>query len=177
MSQDISTGTKNTLRSELEASRNAFHTLLDSLSDADLNKKSNTAAWTNKHIVVHMAMGFFIVPSLILIALLLGRLPKPFSKPFAFLLNVSTMPFNWINALGPYIGGTIFTRKSLGHTFDWFHARIMQILLLIPKEDLKRGMYYPTRWDSFTFKDYMTLEDIFRIPILHSSLHMKQLSG
>jgi hypothetical protein len=171
-----STGTKDTLRSELESSRIAFHTLLNSLSDADLKKKSNNAAWTNKHIVIHMAMGFFILPSLILIALLLGRLPKPCSKIFALLLNVSTIPFNWINALGPYVGGTVFTRKSLSNTFDWFYARIVQILYFIPEKDLKRGMYYPTQWDPFTFKDYMTLEDIFRIPTLHFTFHLKQLS-
>ena len=62
-----SIGRKDSLRSELEASRMAFHTLLDSLSDADLKKKSHNAPWTNKHIVVHMAMGFFslgeILPS------------------------------------------------------------------------------------------------------------------
>ena len=175
MSQDESTGTKDALRSELESSRIAFHTLLDSLSDADLKKKSNNAAWTNKHIIVHMAMGFFILPSLILLALLFGRLPKPLSKLFAILLNISTIPFNWINALGPYIGGAIFTRKSLSTTFDWFHNRIVHLLHYIPEEDLKRGMYYPTKWDASTFKDYMTLEDIFRIPTLHFTFHLKQV--
>ncbi len=176
MSKGKSTGRKDLLRSELESSRLAFHTLLDSLSDADLKKKSHNAAWTNKHIVVHMAMGFFILPSLILIALLFGRLPKPLSKLFALLLNVTTIPFNWINALGPHIGGTVFTRTSLSKTFDWFHARIVQLLNIIPEEDLKRGMYYPTKWDSFTFKDYMTLEDIFRIPTLHFTFHLEQIA-
>src|SRR5713226_9831518 len=125
MSQGKSTDRKDSLRSGLESSRVEFHTLLDSLSDNDLKKKSNNAAWTNKHIVVHMAMGFFILPSLILLALVFGRLPKPLSKLFALLLTVTTIPFNWINALGPSIGGTIFTRKSLSKTFDWVHARIV----------------------------------------------------
>jgi hypothetical protein len=61
MSQKKSTARKDLLRSELEASRVAWHTLLDSLSDTDLKKKSHNATWTNKHIVVHMAMGFFIL--------------------------------------------------------------------------------------------------------------------
>ncbi len=176
MLQGTSTVTKDTLRSELEASRIAFHTLLDSLSDADFKKKSRNAAWTNKHIVVHMAMGFFILPSLILLALVFGRFPHPLSKLFALLLNVTTMPFNRINALGPYIGGTVFTRTALGKTFDWFHARIVQILHVMPEEELKRGMYYPTKWDPVTFKDYMTLEDIFRIPTRHFALHLQQIA-
>jgi hypothetical protein len=86
------------------------------------------------------------------------------------------MPFNWINALGPYIGGKVFTRTSLSKTFDWFHARIAQLLHVIPEEDLKRGMYYPTKWDPFTFKDYMMLEDIFRIPTLHFAFHLEQIA-
>ncbi len=174
MSQGQSRGRKDSLRSELEASRMAFHTLLDSLSDADLKKKSHNTAWTNKHIVVHMAMGFFILPSLLLVALLFGRLPKPLSKLFALLLTVTTLPFNWINALGPYLGGTVFTRTSLGKTFDWFHARIVQLVQSIPEEELKRGMYYPTPWDPLTFQDSMTLEDIVRIPTRHFTFHLEQ---
>ena len=94
MSQGKSTDRKDSLRSELESSRVEFHTLLDSLSDNDLKKKSHNAAWTNKHIVVHIAMGFFILPSLILLALVFGRLPKPISKLLALLLIVTTIPFN-----------------------------------------------------------------------------------
>jgi len=176
MSEGKSTLIKDTLCSKLESSRVAFHTLLDSLSDADLKKRSHNAAWTNKHIVVHMAMGFFILPSLVLLALLFGRLPRIISKLFALLLIIITIPFNWINALGPYIGATIFSRTSLSKALDWFLARIVQLLYAIPEEELKRGMYYPTQWDSFSFKDYMTLEDIFRIPILHFTFHLEQIS-
>jgi len=97
-------------------------------------------------------------------------------KNFALLLNVTTVPFNWINALGPYLGATVFTRTSLSKTFEWFHARSVQLLQIIPEEELKRGMHYPTKWDPFTFKDYMTLEDIFRIPTLHFTFHLKQIA-
>ncbi len=157
MKEDV----KGTLRVELASSRIAFHVLLDSLSDGDLQKHSTNAAWTNKHIVVHMAMGFFILPSLILLALLFGRLPKPISKLFALLLIALTIPFNWINALGPYIGAVLLTRASLKHTFDWFYARIVRLLQLR---------------DPASFKDYMTLADIFRMPIRHFAFHLKQLS-
>lgn len=171
-----STGKKELLRAELEAHRVAFHTLLDSLSDADLKQKSHNAAWTNKRLVFHMAMGVFILPSLILLALLFGRLPQPLSKLFALLLTVMTGPFNWINALGPALGATIFTRTALSKTFDWVHARIVQLLQVLADEDLRRGMAYPTKWDPGTFKDYMTLEDIFRIPTLHFTFHLQQIA-
>ena len=34
----------------------------------------------------------------------------------------------------------------------------------------------PDKRDPFTFKDYMTLEDIFRIPILHFTFHVEQIA-
>ncbi len=81
-----------------------------------------------------------------------------------------------INALGPYLEGIVFTRTSLSKTFDWFYARIVQLLQFIPEEELQRGMYYPTQWDPFTFKDYMTLEDIFRISPRHFTFHLEQIA-
>ncbi len=43
------------LRAELEATRVAFHTLLDSLSDADLARPSSETAWTIKEELWHVA--------------------------------------------------------------------------------------------------------------------------
>ena len=48
MSQGKSTERKDRLQSELEASRVAFHTLLDALNDADLKKKSHNATWPDR---------------------------------------------------------------------------------------------------------------------------------
>ena len=95
-----STGTKDTLRSELEASRLAFHALLDSLSEADFKKKSLNPGWTNEEILFHIALGFFVLLTLLPLARFFGRFPKSFSHPLAHVLNSCTIPFNWINALG-----------------------------------------------------------------------------
>jgi hypothetical protein len=40
---------------------------------------------------------------------------------------------------------------------------------------LRRGMYYPVRWDRF-FKEFMTLADIYRYPTQHFSFHQQQLT-
>jgi hypothetical protein len=85
---------KTILHSELEDSRHNFHALLASLSDEDLQKVSLNPPWTNKQIVFHMVFGFFLLPSLIVIVLLFGRLPRTFSKWFASLLNIAVRPFN-----------------------------------------------------------------------------------
>jgi hypothetical protein len=167
---------KDTLRAELEATRVAFHALLDSLSDDQLRKQSTNPAWTNQQLLFHMALGFFLLPSLIPLVRVLGRLPRPFSKLFARLLNAATRPFNWINATGPQIGGTILTRNTLRKTFDWVHVRILRLLDAMPEEELQRGMYYPDKWDPL-FREYMTLEEIFRYPTRHFQSHLQQIAA
>jgi hypothetical protein len=47
MPQAQQTAKQDVLRLEFEASRVAFHDLLDSLSTADFKKKSLNASWTN----------------------------------------------------------------------------------------------------------------------------------
>src|SRR5205809_2791593 len=52
--------------------------------------------------------------------------------------------------------------------FDWVHARLLKTFDSLHEEEWERcGMYAPTQWDPVSFKDYMTLEDIFRMPLLH----------
>jgi hypothetical protein len=41
--------------------------------------------------------------------------------------------------------------------------------------DLARGMHYPTRWDP-SFKDFMTLADVYRFPTQHFDFHRRQLT-
>ena len=42
-------------------------------------------------------------------------------------------------------------------------------------EALRRGMHFPTQWDSFV-NDYMTLEDVYRYPGQHFDFHAHQLT-
>ena len=172
-----STGTKDTLRSELEASRLAFHALLDSLSEADFKKKSLNPGWTNEEILFHIALGFFVLLTLLPLARFFGCFPKSFSHPLAHVLNSCTIPFNWINALGTRLAGRMSTPEFLGKTFDWVHARLLKTFDSLHEEEWERcGMYAPTQWDPVSFKDYMTLEDIFRMPLLHFTFHLKQIA-
>jgi hypothetical protein len=166
---------KESLLGELEAARLGFHALLDSLSDLDLIKPSANPAWTNQQILFHMALGFFLLPSLIVIVLVFGRLPDVYSRRFAALLDAVTAPFNAINALGPQGGGRILGRQALGRIFDAVYVLIVKLLSSVPDDDLRRGMHYPTRWDPL-FRDYMTLAEIFRFPMVHFYFHVNQIS-
>jgi hypothetical protein len=177
VAHDERTGTQDILRSELEASRGAFHTLLHSFSDADRKKKSLNPGWTNEELLFHIAAGYFLLPVLLPMARVFGRLPRAFSKPFATVLNMGTAPFNWINALGARVGGRMYSLQYLSKEFDRVYSRVLKILDSIDESEWSRGgMYAPVKWDPVTFTDYMTLEDIFRMPVRHFAFHLEQIA-
>ncbi len=163
------------LRGELESARVIFHLLLDSLSDEELMRKSRKPAWTNKQMLFHMALGFFLLPSLSVLGLVFGRLPPAFSRAFARVLNGFTKPFNIINAMGAYGGGLVFTRTALSKIFEGVYALSLQIANQLPPDAWARGMYYPTEWEPL-FTEYMTLEDVFRFPVRHFYAHLRQIA-
>lgn len=164
------------IRSELDSTRSSFHALLDSLSEEDLHKPSLNPGWTNGEILAHMLFGFIVALTLLPMTRLWGRLPKGWSKPFAWLLNASTRPFNWFNALGARMQGKVFTYNRLGKLFDRVHVSLINKIASIKDEEWKRGMYYPTRWDP-NFSEFMTLDKLFHYPVNHYYFHLNQIAG
>lgn len=163
------------IRSEFEATRSSFHALLSSLSEDDMLKPSLNRGWTNGEILAHMLFGFILLNALLPLTRIWGRLPRSSSKPFAMLLNFSTRPFNWFNALGARMQGKVFTYTRLGLLFDRVHASLLKAIASIRDEEWGRGMYYPTRWDS-NFSEFMTIEKLFHYPVIHFNLHLNQIS-
>lgn len=163
------------IRTELKSTRATFHSLLNSLSEADLKRKSRNAGWTNGEILAHMLFGFIILNALLPMARLWGRLPKWTSKPFAWLLNAFTVPFNWINALGARLQARVFTYRRLGKLFDWVHASLLRQIDSINDDEWEHGMYYPTRWDS-NFDEFMTIKKLFHYPVVHFNFHIDQIA-
>lgn len=167
--------TKEAIRTELAGARSAFHAMLDSLSQEDLQKKSVNPGWTNGEILAHVTFGFIILNTLLPMARIWGRLPKNSSKPLAWLLNISTQPFNWINALGARMQGRVFTYQRIGKLYDTIYFSLLKQVDSLKDEEWERGMYYPTKWDS-NFSDFMTLEKLFHYPIIHSNFHLSQIA-
>lgn len=73
---------KKVIRMELDAAHSAFHALLDSLSEEDLQEKSLNPSWTNGEVLAHVTFGFIILNVLLPMARIWRRLPKNLSKPF-----------------------------------------------------------------------------------------------
>jgi DinB superfamily len=167
--------TKDAIRTELESTRTSFHALLDSFSETDWRKQSLNPGWTNGEILVHMTFGFIILNSLLPLARLWGRFPKWTSKPFAWLLNAFTGPFNWINALGARLQARVFTFGRIGKLYDVIHSSLLKQIDSIEDEEWERGMYYPTRWD-FNFHEFMTIKELFHYPVVHFHFHLRQIA-
>ena len=160
---------------QLDVARAEFHRLVDSLSEQDFQKQSLNPGWTNGEILAHMTFGFSIVNVLLPMARLWGKLPESSSKPFAWLLNVVTGPFNWINALGARGQGKVFTRKRIGQIYDRSYFVLVKKVNSIQDDEWERGMYYPTKWDA-NFDEFMTLEKLFYYPVVHFNFHLTQIS-
>ena len=166
---------RKAISEELAATRARFHSLLDSLSEEDFQKQSLNPGWTNGEILAHMTFGFIIINVLLPMARLWGRLPKGSSKWFAWLLNIFTGPFNWINALGARGQGKVFTHRRLGRIFDRTYFSLLGKVNSINEDEWEHGMYSPTKWDT-NFDEFMTLERWFHYPVTHLNFHLMQIS-
>jgi len=167
--------TKEAVRAEIESTRTTFHALLDSLAEEDLHKQSLNPGWTNGETLAHMTFGFIILNALLPMVRIWGRLPKGSSKPLAWMLNIFTLPFNWINAIGARMQGRVFTYQRIGKLYDRVYFSLLSQVNSMQTDDWDRGMYYPTRWDS-NFDEFMTLEKLFHYPVVHFNFHLTQIA-
>jgi hypothetical protein len=77
--------------------------------------------------------------------------------------------------LGAKGQGRLFTYQRLGKIYDRVYFSLLRKINSVKDDEWEHGMYYPTKWDP-NFSEFMTLEKLFRYPILHFNLHFEQLS-
>jgi hypothetical protein len=163
------------LIADLEAARAEFHRAVDSLTDGSWSKASANQGWTNGQVLFHVTLAFMLLPYLVPLARFFGRIPPGFSRAFAYLLDLGTPLFNWVNGLAPTAGSSVFRREGLLRRYDGLHGYALKVLRALPPAELQRGMTYPRRWDS-TFRGYLTLADVFHYPITHMKHHLGQIA-
>ncbi len=166
---------RKAVHDELERARSNFHELHDLATDTDLRRRSNGTRWTNQQLLFHMLLGYLIMRALMNLVRLFGRLPASVSRTYAAMLNAATTPFDVVNYLGSWAGGSALGRRGQMALCDRVVASLHRRLDSETDADLARGMHYPTRWDPF-FKDYMTLADLYRFPTQHFDFHRRQLA-
>ncbi|WP_112239920.1 DinB family protein [Kribbella monticola] len=166
---------KELVHAEFERVRLEFRQLVDSADSAGLRRLSNGTRWTNRQLLFHMLLGYLIMRALLGLVRMFGRLPPGVSRWYAQLLNAGTRPFDVVNFIGSYCGGSVLSPDRMTKMFDHVIAKLHRRLDAETEADLARGMHYPTRWDPF-FKDYMTLADVYRFPTRHFDFHQRQLT-
>lgn len=160
---------------ELEGARADLHHLVARATPADLRRRTHGTRWTNGQLLWHMAFGYLIVRRLLPLVRLFGRLPDPFSRTFAAVLDAAARPFHHINYLGSVGGALVFhgprLTAQLDHTIDLLHRQ------LDAETDaaLDRRMHFPVRWDPF-FRDTMTLAEVYTYGTEHYDFHRIQLT-
>ena len=122
-----------------------------------------------------MVFGYMIVQRLLILMKLFSRLPDRVGRVFARLLNAATKPFDVINYYGSCAAALVYNHRRMGAKMDRVIAALQRKLAREPEGAFHRGMQFPTRWDPF-FKDYMTLEDVYRYPGQHFDFHKHQLA-
>lgn len=163
------------IHDELERARADLHQLVGHATAADLRRRTNGTRWTNGQLLWHMAFGYLLVRRLLPVVRLFGRLPEPFSRIFAAVLNSGTRPFHHINYLGSVGGALIFHGPRLTGQFDRTIDRLHRRLDAESDTALGDRMHFPVDWDPF-FHDTMTLEQLYRYGTQHFDFHRAQLT-
>ncbi|MEV0288657.1 MULTISPECIES: DinB family protein [unclassified Kribbella] len=166
---------RSLVHAELERARREFHELIELADDDALRRPSNGTRWNNRQLLFHMLLGYLIIRALLRLVRVFGRLPGGFSRTFARVLNAGTKPFDFVNYLGSYAGGSTLSPDRMATMFDHVIDKLHRRLDAESDAALERGMHYPTRWDPF-FQDYMTLADVYHFPTQHFDFHRQQLT-
>ena len=166
---------RQAVHDELEATRAAFHRLVQDATPNDLRRMTHGTRWTNEQLLFHMLLGYLIARTLLVLARVFARLPAVASRRFAALLNSATPVFDEVNFYASCIGARMVGRRRMVALFDRVIAVLHRGLATETGTDLQRGMYYPVRWDLF-FKDFMTVADIYHYPSQHFGFHQRQLT-
>jgi hypothetical protein len=176
MEADDSTIARTEIAADLERARVEFHRLLAEAERNDAwTKPTHGTRWTNEQLLFHMVFGYMIVQRLLILVKVFSRLPDSVSRGFARVLNAATRPFDVINYYGSCAAALVYNRHRMGAKMDRVIASLRRKLARESSDALRRGMHFPSGWDPF-FKDYMTLEDVYRYPGQHFDFHKRQLT-
>lgn len=150
------------IRQELESTRQAYHALLDSLSEEDWKKPSGNPAWTVGQLMVHMTFAPRMLPADVNLIRNGGWMPK---LP-AFL-------FNWANVLMTRWTAHNQSPRSVGALYDAAHDRALALLETIQEDEWSLSREYPD-WDPM-LSGTVTLKRLFRYLADHFEVHAEQV--
>ena len=144
---------------ELEATRQAYHALLNGLTDEDWQRPSGNEAWTIGQLMYHMTVVPRMLPTDVR---LIRRAPR-----------VSAFLFNGLNVLVTRWGVRKWNRLPVGGAYDEAHAAALAVLDTVQDDEWAKGVEYPD-WDPM-LSGFVTIERLFCYLTLHFEVHAGQV--
>ena len=155
---------RDQIRSELEDTRLAFHSLLDKITDEDLNKSSLNSAWSVREVLFHMSFAPQNLPLDVWLIRHFNRVP-----------NIPAGPFNRLNIYLTRRGGGDADREAIATAYDKAHQRTIKTLDSIKAGEWGKGARYPG-WDPM-LSGFVTLEKLFGYISLHFEAHAREIES
>ena len=159
-------GLKDELEADLEAARQGFHHLLDSVPEAAYVHPSLIDGWTNGDVLYHITLG---PPAIRFEILMIKNIPWVFKGLNDFASGI----FNWGNALFARYPKRI-TRQRLIKAYEAGHAGLMSSLRRMDESDFARSVIYPESFVS-EVAGVASIERLFRYIRMHCEVHAKQI--
>jgi hypothetical protein len=142
---------RETLRAELEATRIAYHQLLETLTDEDWERQSGNTRLTVGELMSHLAVDVGFMTRMVEWAIA-GRSVDPPRWLFA-----------WLNPIRARWGARRATRHTVGAAYDRGHAALCAVLDRIQDDEWEKAAVFLGR--------YTTVAGVFRLPDKHFEQH------
>jgi hypothetical protein len=146
-----SEGKRDAIRTELAATRDAYHELLDSLSPEDWKKKSGNPAWSVGQLMWHIAWAGGFVPR--------GVADCKRGKG----MNPPQFVTDTLNMLITRWGARRATPQSVAEKYDAAHAAVLATLDEVKEDEWDKG--------AKVFGEFETVESALRSPVSHFKEH------
>jgi hypothetical protein len=144
-----------TIRADMEATRMAYHRLLDTLSDAEMQRPCAISTWTIQEVLCHMALLIEqAVPMMVKQARKGKSMPKLLDTRFG----------HWMNYQMAVRAARKATRASIAQRYDAAHSNLLQLLENVRESEWVLPTAYPDG-------RALTMETVFHVPTEHFELH------
>jgi len=158
---------RDQLRQEINETHQAFHQLLNEISDESFSLPSDNPAWTVGEVLYHMSLApRFLTSDLRMILSqrwLYTLIPVIAPKPL----------FDWFNKVLTRYGASKLSRQFLANEYDKAHISALRALESLTDQDFQRSINYPD-WDPLLSGE-VTVERLFRYIKVHFESHAAQI--
>jgi hypothetical protein len=156
------------LRQEIEATRLAFHHLLDSIPEEAFSLPSENPAWTVGQVLYHMSLApRFMVLDVQMIS----------GQQWIFRLLPRLMPkslFDWLNERLTRYGARRVSHQFLSEEYDRAHSAVLKVFDSLSETDFGKSLPYPN-WDPLLTGE-VTMQSLFGYIKRHYDSHAAQIN-